>query len=318
MSQKGKIYYNIITMKEEILRVIDIKKAYKEVKALNGVTFSINKGELFSLLGINGAGKSTLINIIASVIERDSGRIIVDGMDFDDSRIKIKSEISIVFQESVLDHRLSVIDNLLYRASLYHIKKKEFLKRYELLDKMLDLKSIEKRIYGKLSGGQRRRVDLARGLINNPKLLILDEPTTGLDPLSRKRIWKVIKDFQKNNNMSVFLTTHYMEEADESDNVVIIDQGRIIDQGTPSHLKDKYSGIYIKMYVDYSDLIAEKLNELKLKFNYDTNFYRIKFKTMNEVNEFLNKKYDFCSDFEIIKGNMDDVFINATGKKLVI
>lgn len=303
-------------MNEYILEVRDVKKSYKDIKALKGVSFNVKKGELFSLLGVNGAGKSTLINIIGSYFERDEGEIIIDGLDFDRSRNEIKSNISIVFQESILDTKLSVYDNLLYRSSLYKISKKDFINKYNELDKMLGLNELKDRIYGKLSGGQRRRVDIARGLINSPKLLILDEPTTGLDPLSRKRIWDAIKTLQKDNNMSVFLTTHYMEEADESDHVVIIDSGLKIDEGSPNELKNKYSGVYLKVYDDKNDDIDNYLKLNKLSFNYDIDHYKIKFKSIDEINSFLDKKVEFRRDFEIQKGNMDDVFINATGKKL--
>lgn len=303
-------------MNEYILEVRDVKKSYKDIKALKGVSFNVKKGELFSLLGVNGAGKSTLINIIGSYFERDEGEIIIDGLDFDRSRNEIKSNISIVFQESILDTKLSVYDNLLYRSSLYKISKKDFINKYNELDKMLGLNELKDRIYGKLSGGQRRRVDIARGLINSPKLLILDEPTTGLDPLSRKRIWDAIKTLQKDNNMSVFLTTHYMEEADESDHVVIIDSGLKIDEGSPNELKNKYSGVYLKVYEDKNDDIDNYLKLNKLSFNYDIDHYKIKFKSIDEINSFLDKKVEFRRDFEIQKGNMDDVFINATGKKL--
>lgn len=303
-------------MEKYILEVKDIFKSYKDIHALNGVSFNVKEGELFSLLGVNGAGKSTLINIIGSYFERDSGSIKINELDFDKDRNNIKSMISIVFQESILDDKLSVYDNLLYRSSLYKISKKDFIIKYNELDKMLGLNELKDRIYGRLSGGQRRRVDIARGLLNSPKLLILDEPTTGLDPLSRKRIWDAIKLLQKENNMSVFLTTHYMEEADESDHVVIIDNGHKIDEGTPNELKNKYSGVYLKVYINQNNEIDELLNNEKLTYNYDIDHYKIKFKSIDEINNFLDKKPTFRRDFEIIKGNMDDVFINATGKKL--
>lgn len=299
--------------KENIIEINNLFKSYKDVKAVNDISFSVTKGELFAFLGVNRAGKSTTINILCSLFERDSGEIKINGLDFDKKRSEIKKDIGIVFQNSILDNNLTVKENLKIRASFYGIFGNKFKTRYEELDKLLDLKEIEKRLVGKLSGGQRRKVDIARGIIHNPKLLFLDEPTTGLDPQTRISIWKIIHKLRDEFNTTIFLTTHYMEEADGANNVVIIDHGKIIAQGTPVELKEKYSSNYIKIYQKHSYLIDKVLK--KEVFTFD-NYYTVSLKDSTKLADFIVQNKDILTNFEVIKGNMDDVFIKATGKGL--
>ena len=191
-----------------IIEINNLSRSFGEVKAVNDLSFKVKEGELFAFLGVNGAGKSTTINIICAQLEKDSGTVIIDGDDLDKSAQTIKSKIGVVFQNSVLDKALTVKDNLESRAALYGITGDEFNKRLDELVLLLDFGDLLKRTVGKLSGGQRRRIDIARALIHNPKILILDEPTTGLDPQTRRLLWNVIYALRKDRNMTVFLTTH--------------------------------------------------------------------------------------------------------------
>lgn len=303
-------------MGDSIIAIDNLTKSYGEIKAVDGISFRVEKGSLFAFLGINGAGKSTTINIICSITDKDGGRVVVDGLDLEKHREEIKRKIGIVFQKSVLDESLTVYDNLVSRASLYGIYGDKFKEKLSELSGMLDLQPLLKRPYGKLSGGQKRRVDIARGLINSPAILILDEPTTGLDPQTRQAVWKAIGNLREKYNTTVFLTTHYMEEANGADKVVIIDSGRIAAQGTPNELKNEYSGIYLKVY-GISSEDAEKLSQKcpdGMKFERNCAVFRLK--STREAARILSENKELISDFEVIKGDMDDVFLNVTGKVL--
>ena len=300
---------------DNIIEIEDLHKSYGSVKAVDGISFNVKRGSLFAFLGLNGAGKSTTINIICSILKKDSGLIRVDGMDIDSHADDIKKITGIVFQQSVLDARLSVMDNLKCRAALYGITGEKFSKTLDYITSVLSLEEIIKRPYGKLSGGQKRRVDIARGLLNEPKLLILDEPTTGLDPQTRKSVWSVIDKLRSERDMTVFLTTHYMEEAGGADDVIILDSGAVAASGTPVDLKNRYSGTYIKIYVPYhSDDAAIKA--IFPKAEYDNNCYKIKINTVDDIKRWVNSCPAGMEDYEIIKGDMDDVFLNVTGKTL--
>lgn len=289
-----------------------LKKSYGEVKAVKGIDFSVEQGSLFAFLGINGAGKSTTINMLCTLLQADEGKAVVCGHDLKTQADKIREKIGVIFQGSVLDKRLSVKDNLASRASFYGIFGEKCKKRIGELADLLDLHEILSRPYGKLSGGQRRRVDVARGLVNRPELLFLDEPTTGLDPQTRKHVWEVLEKLRRKTGMTVFLTTHYMEEADGADNVVIIDEGSIAATGTPVQLKNRFSSDYVKVYCPQSQ--AEQVAAGR-KFVYENGCCKICVKNSGEAKAFLLESAT-PFDFEVIKGNMDDVFLTVTGKKL--
>ncbi len=293
-----------------IIEVKNLKKHFKEVKAVDNISFHVKEGELFAFLGVNGAGKSTTISMICSQLQKDSGSILVNGYDIDKESTKIKSDIGIVFQNSVLDKVITAKGNLKSRAGLYGISGKEFEARLTALTELLDLKELLNRPVGKLSGGQRRRVDVARALFHNPKILILDEPTTGLDPQSRIMVWNVIEKLRKTEGLTVFLTTHYMEEAAESDYVVILESGKVVANGTPNELKTKYTGDFIRLY----NVSNESLNALGLPFTQENGYLKIEVKNINEAKQLIIKYADIFNDFEIVKGKMDDVFLAATGK----
>lgn len=295
-----------------IIEIENLTKSYGDVKAVNGVSFSVKEGSLFAFLGVNGAGKSTTINVLCSLIKKDGGKVIIDGMDLDKDGDKIKGKIGVVFQNGVLDETLTVKDNLTVRASYYGLYGAEWKKRLKEISAKLNLDDILSRPYAKLSGGQKRRVDIARGIIHNPKILFLDEPTTGLDPKTRQMIWGVAYSLMKEGT-TIFLTTHYMEEADAADDVVIIDKGKVIATGTPQSLKARFSGEYIKIYGEKS----QKLDDITASCDsiYERGYYKLKMKSTEEAKNFITKNADLISDFEVIKGNMDDVFLSATGRQ---
>lgn len=297
---------------KDIIEVKNLCKSFGKVDAVNDLSFCVKEGELFAFLGINGAGKSTTISMICGTLKKDSGEIFVDGHNIETEKDCILNKIGVVFQNSVLDQELTVIDNLTIKASYYNMNKKMATERIEELATALDFKDLFKRKVGKLSGGQRRKIDIARALLNEPKVLILDEPTTGLDPQTRKKLWSFIHDLRKKKGMTVFLTTHYMEEAADADYVLIIDSGKMVDSGTPLELKNKYTGDYITLY----NVKEEEVIKLNHKYSYLRDAFRISVKDTNEAKELIVNNYELFKDFEVEKGKMDDVFLNATGKKL--
>ena len=295
----------------DIIKIDRLSKAFGQVKAVQDLSFRVKEGELFAFLGVNGAGKSTTINILCGQLAKDGGRVEIDGNDLDKNVNEIKGILGVVFQDSVLDKALSVYDNLQSRAALYGILGQDFQKRLEVLAQMLDFADLLKRPVGKLSGGQRRRIDIARALLHNPKILILDEPTTGLDPQTRKLLWNVISDLRKQENMTVFLTTHYMEEAAEADYVVILDSGRIAAEGTPLTLKNTYTGDFITLY----GVEEAAVKTLGVDYTVCRESFRLRVANTAQATELIVKHPHIFSDYEITKGKRDDVFLSVTGKK---
>ncbi len=294
-----------------ILEVQDLYKSYKEIKAVKGISFAVKRGSLFAFLGPNGAGKSTTINIITTLLERDSGIVLLNGQTDENY---FRKKIGVVFQNNVLDDLLTVKQNLIYRGSLYLKTKEAVNQRYDELCTFLNLKTFENQPFGKLSGGQKRRTEIARALFANPELLLMDEPTTGLDPETRQTVWKVIDDLRKRDGLTIFLTTHYMEEASNADHVVIIDKGIIKVQGTPATLKNQYSHDRLKIVAyDKKALVAE-LEAKKIIYHKIADQIIINVNETKEMFDLLDTYRDHIKSFEAIKGTMDDVFINVIGE----
>ena len=297
---------------EEIISIKNLNKTFKEVKAVNNLSFKVKKGEFFAFLGIKGAGKSTTISIMCGELTRDSGEVYIDGKNIDEQMESIKVNMGVVYQKNVLDDPLTVKDNLKFRAALYGIHGKEFEEKYEKLASLWDFADLSSRTYGKLSGGQKRRVDIARALIHDPEILILDEPTTGLDPQTRKTVWKVVNDLRKEKGLTVFLTTHYMEEVTDADYIVILNKGEVVAEGSPLELTNKYTGDFISIY----NVSKEEIVLLGLPFSEIPNGYRIEVANTYEATKLIINNPNLFKDYEVIKGKMDDVFLNATGIKL--
>ena len=298
---------------KNLIEISHLVKSFGDVKAVQDLSFRVKSGELFAFLGINGAGKSTTINIMCGQLPKDGGKVLINGIDIDSDPNGIKRSLGVVFQNSVLDKDLSVQDNLQSRAALYGIKGKEFKQRLLELAELLEFKDLLKRTVGKLSGGQRRRIDIARALLHNPKILILDEPTTGLDPQTRSMLWRVIEELRKKDGMTVFLTTHYMEEAADADYVVILDGGKIVAEGTPLELKNTYTGDFITLY-GVADTSVKKLG---LPYEVIRDACRVSVPDTAAATELIIKYPEIFKDYEITKGKMDDVFLSVTGKKLM-
>lgn len=298
---------------EHIIEINGLNKSFGDVKAVRDLSFHVQKGELFAFLGVNGAGKSTTISIMCGQLRKDSGSVVICGENIEHGLDKITRKLGVVFQNSVLDKSLSVRDNLRSRAALYGITGKEFKSRLSELAAMLDFETILDRTVGKLSGGQRRRVDIARALLHKPEILILDEPTTGLDPQTRKLLWDVVSDLRKSEKMTVFLTTHYMEEAADADYVVILDSGMIAAEGTPLELKNAYTGDFITLYG--ADKSA--IEPLGLPCEALRDAVRISVPNTAEATRLIGGHPELFTDYEVTKGKMDDVFLAVTGKKLV-
>ena len=287
---------------QNIIEINNLDKSFQDVHAVNDLSLRVKEGELFAFLGVNGAGKSTTISIMCGMLAKDGGKVFIDGKDVDKDMREITKELGVVFQNTVLDAKLSVKDNLTSRAALYGITGKEAKQRIAHLAELLEFKDILNRTFGKLS----------RALLNNPKILILDEPTTGLDPEARKALWSVVTTLRKNQNMTVFLTTHYMEEAADADYVVILDSGKISAKGTPLELKNNYTGDFVTIY----NVDEDKIKALGLPYENIRDAVRIAVKNTEEARDLIVKHPDVFTDFEITKGKMDDVFLAVTGKKL--
>ena len=296
----------------DIISIKNLKKSFKEVQAVNDLSFKVKKGETFAFLGENGAGKSTTINIMCGMLAKDSGTVEISGINIDENLDEIKKKIGVVFQESVLDKALTVKDNLQTRASFYGIIGPRFEERLKELTEMFELKDILNRTLKTLSGGQKRRVDIARALVHNPEILILDEPTTGLDPHTRRRIWEVIYDLKEKKGLTVFLTTHYMEEAAEADYVLILEKGKISAQGTPLQLKNTYAKDYIMIYSENE----QDIKKLNLPYEKVRNGFRLSVDNTAVATELIIKYPELFKNYEITKGKMDDVFLNVTGRKM--
>ena len=301
---------------DKIIDVLSLKKNYGEVQAVKGIDFYVETGSLFAFLGPNGAGKTTTINILSTLLSKDDGEVIVNGFKIGEHEDDIRSSIGIVFQEGVLDPLLSVKENLEVRGSFYKLSKDVLKERIEKALITTGIENLASRKYGSLSGGQKRRTDIARALLHAPKILFLDEPTTGLDPQTRKNVWNTIMHLKNEENMTVFLTTHYMEEADMADYVVIIDNGQIVAKGTPSFLKDTFSKDILRIKPKNTSLLYKYLMAKNIRFDQQIDIFIIKLENTLESIEIINEVKENIESFQVLNGTLDDAFINITGKEI--
>ncbi|MGM9535001.1 MAG: ATP-binding cassette domain-containing protein [Intestinibacter sp.] len=302
----------------KIIEVSGLKKSYKDVKAVKGINFHVNEGSLFAFLGPNGAGKSTTIDMLCTFLKPDSGKIKIGDYEIGKDDEKIKSLIGVVFQDSVLDELLTVKENLKARSKFYNMPKAEFEKNLAEVAKATEIEGFLNRQYKKLSGGQRRRVDIARALINKPKILFLDEPTTGLDPQTRRQVWDMVRELQTKNNMTVFLTTHYMEEAAVADYIIVMDHGLIAAEGTTDELKEKYAKdkMIISTHNGNKGYLVHYLNLNNYNFSVENNDIVLNLDTTLDSIKIIDDCRDYIDSFEVIKGSMDDVFLGITGREI--
>ncbi len=294
------------------IQVENLHKQYGEQQAVKGISFTVDHGSLFAFLGANGAGKSTTIEILCTLLKKSSGTVKINGYTLDESNdnAEIRKSIGVVFQQSLLDERLTVRENILHRGKTYGLSKAQLAENYQFVSTYLHLDDIEKQKYGTLSGGQKRRADIARALIHRPKILFLDEPTTGLDPQTRQFVWQAIKQLQIETNMTVFLTTHYMEEAAVAHQVVVLKQGEIVAEGTPDALKTKYAYDSMALVFHHSDKGRKWLKDNAISYSEKLGIFSIRVESTLHALDLLKKVEPLIASFEVIKGSMDDVFIH--------
>ena len=301
---------------DKIIEVKNLRKSYGSLQAVKGISFYVERGKLFSFLGPNGAGKSTTIDTLCTLLSFESGEITIDGLDMRRDRQAIKNAIGVVFQDSVLDPLLTVRENLTVRAGFYMSDRADIKKAVYEAAQATELGEFIDRPYGKLSGGQRRRADIARALINTPKILFLDEPTTGLDPQTRKSIWSAITKLRDKTGMTIFLTTHYMEEAAESDYVIVLDHGEIAAKGTPAELKTRYANDSLRLFASDENGLKQRLEAAGIDYTADFGEYIINLPDTMAALDILEKCKACISSFQVLQGTMDDAFIGITGKEL--
>jgi len=300
----------------KIIEVTNLRKNYGNIIAVKDISFYVEQGKLFSFLGPNGAGKSTTIDTLCTLMHPTGGEVTINKLDLRRDSHAIRQIIGVVFQDSVLDSLLTVRENLSIRAGLYTSNKSKIKNAVNEAAKATELDEFIDRPYGKLSGGQRRRADIARSLINTPKILFLDEPTTGLDPQTRNSIWNTIKELQIKTGMTVFLTTHYMEEAAESDYIIVIDHGEIAAKGTPAELKTQYATDTLRLSIADESSLRHIIEDLKLEFTISAGELIIKLTSTMESISILKKCQKYINSFQVLQGTMDDAFIGITGKEL--
>ncbi len=298
-----------------MINVQHLTKDYGEIEALKGITFSVKQGSFFALLGPNGAGKTTTVRILSTLLSKTSGEVHIHGKRLTENDARIRRMIGIVFQQSTLDDMLSVKENLLLRGQFYGLRKATVLKRIDTLSEWMDFKDTLNQRVKTLSGGQRRKIDVARALINEPKILILDEPTTGLDPLTRRQLWTVMTRVRKETNMTVLLTTHYMEEVHDADHVVIIDRGEIIAEDSAHHLRLKHAKNML--YVTPKDVSTIETLSKALGGTSVEGRIHVPLNHPFDALKILSENRDTIESFEVVEGSMDDVFLNLTGRRFI-
>lgn len=296
----------------KIITAENLSKSYGKIKAVDSLSFSVEKGELFGFLGVNGAGKSTVINMLSTLMKPSSGKAEICGYRLGRNDNEIRSRIGIVYQHNCLDGILTAEENLIFKGLLYGMNRSGVKKQLDKVCSILELADIREKRYSTLSGGQKRRCEIAAALMHTPEILFLDEPTTGLDPAARKSVWKTVEELRRKTGMTVFLTTHYMEEAASANRIVIIDSGKICAEGTPFELKEKYAKDTLRLYTgeDLSDML---IGSEFIKTDYGFAVYT---EGTLEALPFIEKVKNRISGFEVVNGSMDDVFLNSAGKPL--
>jgi ABC-2 type transport system ATP-binding protein len=301
---------------KNMIEVKDFVKKYNKFTAVDNISFDVEEGSIFALLGPNGAGKSTTINTLCTIFNKTSGVIMIDGKDVSREKDAVRCVIGVVFQEPTLDNKMTVMENLMMHCHFYGLDKGESAERIQFVLNLVDLVHWKKSLVSSLSGGMKRRVEIARALLHYPKVLFLDEPTAGLDPQTRAHIWDYIVKLQKERNMTIFLTTHYIEEAEICSRVAIMDMGKIVALDTPYHLKQKYTRD--KAYITTADGqgLEVLLNQSGFVYKKKTGYYSIEVESIPKLLEILSEHKVSISDLEIKKGTLNEVFLEITGKDI--
>lgn len=298
------------------IEVRNFTKKFGDFTAVDNISFDVEQGSIFAFLGPNGAGKSTTINTLCTIQDKTAGELIINGYDVNRQKDKVRNDIGIVFQESTLDDKLTIEENLKLHCEFYNVPKKDVTERINFVLNLVDLENRRKAPVESLSGGMKRRAEIARGLVHFPKILFLDEPTTGLDPQTRANVWEYIYRLQKEKNITIFLTTHYMEEAEICHKVAIIDKGRIVAHDTPYNLKKQYTSTKMHIETNQPELLITRLSDLNLKYISSKNRVTVYINNTDQMLTFLSANKELISDIEINKGSLNDVFIAITGKEI--
>lgn len=301
---------------EYVIETSKLQKYYGLLRAVDGIDLKVEAGELFGFLGINGAGKSTTINMLCTLLSPTGGQAKVCGYSIGRQDNEIRRKIGVVYQDNCLDDRLTVKENLMIRAALYERNSRKIRENLAHVCNVLDLKDILNRPFGKLSGGQKRRCEIARALMNQPRLLFLDEPTTGLDPATRKAVWDCIASLRRETPLTVFLTTHYMEEAARAGHIAVLDEGKMRETGTPFTLKEKYASDSLKLFPGDRGALKLMLDEQHLEYREKEECLSLRLHDSMEAYPVLEAARPLIRGFEVVRGTMDDVFLNITGKEL--
>ncbi len=299
-----------------IIEVKNFTKKYGDFAAVDNISFNVEEGTVFAFLGPNGAGKSTTINTLCTIINKTEGDLRINGYEVSENKGKVREDIGIVFQESTLDSKLTVEENLKFHCEFYKVPKDDIKKRIDFVLDLVDLNDWRKAPVNSLSGGMKRRVEIARGLVHYPKVLFLDEPTTGLDPQTRANIWDYIYKLQKQENITIFLTTHYMDEAEICDKVAIMDHGKIVAFDSPYNLKKQYTSNVTRIKVSNSNELNQYLRNQSMEFNFNNGLFTIQSSKINHILEIASKFKASIIDFETTKGTLNDVFLTITGKEI--
>lgn len=299
-----------------IIEVRDFVKKYNNLTAVDHVSFDVEKGSIFAFLGPNGAGKSTTINTLCTIFEKTSGTLLIDGKDVSREKDAVRGVIGVVFQEPTLDNKMTILENLIMHCHFYSVPKSEITERITFVLNLVDLLDRKKAMVSSLSGGMKRRVEIARSLLHYPKVLFLDEPTTGLDPQTRAHIWDYIVKLQKEKDITIFLTTHYMDEAEICNKVAIIDSGKIVALDTPYSLKKQYTKDKANINTDDEDGLVELLDKKEFTYKKKSGYFSIEVDSIPKLIETLNEQKVSITDLEIKKGTLNDVFLEITGKDI--
>jgi ABC-2 type transport system ATP-binding protein len=298
------------------IEVNNFTKKFGDFTAVDDISFSVEEGTIFAFLGPNGAGKTTTINTLCTIQEKTSGELKINGYNVSTQKDKVRNDIGIVFQDSTLDGKLTIEENLRLHCDFYNVPKEEVKERINFVIALVDLEGWRKSPVNSLSGGMKRRAEIARGLVHFPKVLFLDEPTTGLDPQTRANVWDYIHRLQKQKNITIFLTTHYMDEAEICHQVAVIDHGRIVAHDSPYNLKKKYTATTMKIAASNPGELTRYLESRSLRYKEENGQYIIQATKVADVLDITSVFKNSIEDIEINKGTLNDVFIAITGKEI--